>query len=257
MKIFDCNVSYGFEIMPAAKKFEFVKDLIADMDKHNILKAMVYNCEGKQNLSCFSNLKLSENIKSYKDRLCAVYCFRPNIGTEMYTPAQWEQSIKDNDIKGIYFYPNDYQFDVDLLGSYFQVFNSMKLPVFVEFAAGFGFAYKIDFSALHKFLSKYTNTPFILTNAGMMNDFEIFRLSELHNNFYLELSGFQGNMALEEYVSRFGSERLLFGSRAPFFSPVPMIGKIHYSKLKASDKENICYNNMQRLVDEVNYENHQ
>lgn len=254
MKIFDCNISYGFNMMPEIINYPDISSLLKDMDKQGIDKCMLRKASAIFGNSSLCNRELVDDIKAHSDRLYGVATYRPNLNSPDNSPLKWAESIRENNIKGVYFYPSDYEFNIDLLGGYFDYFNQMRLPILLEFAYGFGFAYRIDYKALSEFLSHFPNTPIILMNAGMMNDCEIFSLAENYENFYLESSGFQGNMAVEEFVGRFGSKRLLFGSRAPFLSPVPMIGKMYYSELEREQKEDICYNNMKRLVLGVKYD---
>ncbi len=68
------------------------------------------------------------------------------------------------------------------------------------------------------------------------------------NNIYADIAFAETFPAIAEPVALLGSQRLVFGSHAPFFCTGAAVSKLSYGKLSASDVENISYKNVERIL---------
>jgi predicted TIM-barrel fold metal-dependent hydrolase len=65
----------------------------------------------------------------------------------------------------------------------------------------------------------------------------------------VEISGYQGLLAVEAVVKRFGAERLLFGTNLPTFNPGAAVTTVMYADIAEEDKSLIAAGNLRRLLE--------
>lgn len=94
----------------------------------------------------------------------------------------------------------------------------------------------------------YTQVNFILTCVPHRRNLMFYDLLERLDNLYLETSMIDNWRFYEDAVGRFGSERLLWGSNMPLRNAGSAITMLSYSEIPETDKENIAYKNLLRLM---------
>ena len=100
---------------------------------------------------------------------------------------------------------------------------------------------------------QYPDVPFILLRHGDRRTHTIFPILRQLNNVYFEIGTMCDYVEIEQIVSRFGSERLLFGSGLPMFEPSGPLGMVHYALISQEDRENIAHRNFERLEGDIRY----
>ena len=66
-----------------------------------------------------------------------------------------------------------------------------------------------------------------------------------------DISYFMLHRGIEEVCGKFGPERMLFGTRYPFFNPGCAVMAVNYAEIPDDAKEAIAHGNAERLVEEV------
>ena len=96
------------------------------------------------------------------------------------------------------------------------------------------------------FANQYTKTRFIMAHVGGEAHIRAVKNAK-HGNVYVDTSGMASlkNMIIEYAVSQIGSERILFGTDT--YSAASQRGRIEFSMIPDSDKENILLNNAKEL----------
>ena len=96
------------------------------------------------------------------------------------------------------------------------------------------------------FADRYTRARFIMAHLGGEAHIRAVRNAK-HGNVYVDTSGMASlkNMIIEYVVSQIGSERILFGTDT--YSAASQRGRIEFSMITDSDKENILWNNAKEL----------
>jgi len=95
----------------------------------------------------------------------------------------------------------------------------------------------------------YTKTKFILAHMGLgMLWQDAIRAAKRAENIYLDTAGQRFIPVIKYAVKELGSERILFGSDAPFLSPEIELKKIYRLSLSKRDLENILCNNASTLL---------
>ncbi len=76
-------------------------------------------------------------------------------------------------------------------------------------------------------------------------------LLEKHKNLMLELHNIIGYLAVEDIVSRFGPEKLIFGSFLPFWDPNVAIMAVTHARIVDDHKKIIAHGNLKKLIENV------
>jgi predicted TIM-barrel fold metal-dependent hydrolase len=77
-------------------------------------------------------------------------------------------------------------------------------------------------------------------------------LLEAHPNLYIEAHGLIQFEELDWLVSRFGAERIIFGSYAPYNDPDVTMANICYSQMDPDSQNKISGQNLDRLISQIN-----
>lgn len=132
-----------------------------------------------------------------------------------------------------------------LLGPLFEQLRAAQVPVLIHADA-------LAADALAQLLADFPGLRLVLVGASYTSDTWLYPLLAQHPHLSVCLGHFyipEGNP--EQFVRRFGAERLLFGSGLPDFSPGGLIGHLMYARLSDEQKALILAGNARRLLAEV------
>jgi len=91
----------------------------------------------------------------------------------------------------------------------------------------------------------------IATNVNYRVDRILYALMDQTDNLYIETSAYKSYFGLQEFVKRFGAEKLVFGSGMPAIDPAASVAVVTWSGLNESQKEAIAHGNLERLIGEA------
>lgn len=268
---FDVNCMIGK--WPAPKlHFETAKGLTERMSYLGIKKALVFHSIAWKYDSLFGNRQLLKEIESCnnlsetdeipdnksslgrgieteKEKLLPLPVVTPYDTPKGILGEETVELLKTKAC-AVKLFPRDhnYSFSQWNIGPMLEKLETMKLPVFIDYEQ---IRYnEIRIEDLFWALKGYPKLPFVLCS----NDHSyrigriLYPLFERFKNFYIETSTFLLYQGIEEICSRFGSERILFGSGMPFQDGGGSIARVLYAEIDNKDKQNIAYKNAERLL---------
>lgn len=95
---------------------------------------------------------------------------------------------------------------------------------------------------------QFPGVPFILAHFGLADSsWECFPAAELADNVYVDTAGNPIIPVLDEWIERFGAERMLWGSDHPFYSVPYERLKVDHLGCSSADKARIATENARRL----------
>ena len=133
----------------------------------------------------------------------------------------------------------------------FSLLDEMHMPVLIE-GRGLSGSLESYFPHIFELAGRYKNVDIVLLTVGYRNLRTIYGLFDKRPNIYIDTSTFITFRGIEDVVRYYGSERILFGTRMPFIEGGVSVGRLTYADLEASDKENIAYRNILRLLGNKN-----
>ena len=155
------------------------------------------------------------------------------------TFAQAERMLNNKKCVGIKLHPVCHNYSLEEYGD--KVFSfADQLSAIVQIHPEKGADYIVPFA------DRYTRARFIMAHLGGEAHIRAVRNAK-HGNVYVDTSGMASlkNMIIEYAVSQIGSERILFGTDT--YSAASQRGRIEFSMITDSDKENILLNNAKEL----------
>ena len=259
MKLFDSNACFGMDMVNhecvnhenfiVMEKVEIAKtaeELIREMDYVGIERAVVWHRAQYDHDATVGNKKLIEGIRGYEDRLSPSWVILPDITDTEYAPNIFFDAMKKNGVKTLRAYPEQDRFilcDVTM-GEQLNLLSELKIPLYLSPMFGFEMIYKV--------LEEFPSLTVIMSNIGWWPSARfIWPLLRRYPNFYFETGDFSQLRGIEEVCSKFGSERMLYGSNFPTNAMSGSIYTLLQAKISDEDRENIAYRNMERLLGEV------
>ena len=221
------------------------EDMLRTMDACNVVMALF--C-GHVTLSvpAVGEALDMEVVKRFPDRFRAYHAVMSN---HLDSEADLERMESNRDVfVGLKFHPDTYGVPLSdpRHEPYWRYADERGLLVLSH---TWGHSDKDGPEEVEKVVREYQNLVFI---AGHSFHDEWERgpeLVERHPNLYLELTAVLDNRgALDMFVERCGSERILFGTDLPWFSTHHGIGAVLSAEMSDEDRRNIFYRNGEKLL---------
>ncbi len=107
----------------------------------------------------------------------------------------------------------------------------------------------IGWNALVEVLRNFPRLRMVLLETGYRADRYLFPLLQRFPNLYFDTSTYVAHRQLESFVERFGSERVVLGSRLPLYTPGAALAVLATARIQDADRLNIAGQNLGRLLD--------
>lgn len=247
MRFFDCNCRFGFEPIPPPSYSTTPEELIREMDFNGISQALAVHSES------FCHRPTPRGVSC--GRLLPVLNFLPFHNVEELGAGRLRKTLMEGRFRAARFQPRKgyYGFSGELFAAQFHTMEEIKLPLLLDLNQEKS-EYLLDYDLTDRFLALFPRLPVILVNTSYHVDTVLYPLMERHDNLYIETSGYQGFRCIEGLASRFGTERILYGSRYPFFYPSASRCRVERAFLTDRQKEQIAHGNLDRLLEAIDYE---
>jgi hypothetical protein len=259
MRIIDCSACIGFgtvnrvitnhEKYPVYEKVRQIRDaceLLEEMDFCGVSESYIYHQIMIDVGPCYGNQLAVQEAAASPNRLHATWTILPPITGEIDQPEAFILRMKDSNVCALRAYPqqNRYFLDRVTMGELLDVMCERNIPLYLSPSEQWEYIY----SALREF----PKLTVILTNYGLWGSERfIFPLVRAYENFYVDTSDYQLLAGIENFVRKFGSERLLFGSNLPMDTIGGPLTTLLGSGIAKDDIENILHKNMERLIGRV------
>ena len=99
-----------------------------------------------------------------------------------------------------------------------------------------------------KLLSDFPRLPLVLLDIGYRSDSYLFPLLQRFPSLYFDSATYLAHRQLEAFVEQFGAERILFGSRLPFFTPASSLAVLSSARISDAARRSIAGGNLRRLL---------
>lgn len=250
LQLFDSNCMLGRIIAPKPGFPLSVKELLKVMDDFDIAEALVYHAMSKEYHPADGNQVLLESLDeiAQADRLHAQWVVMPSHTAEFPDERELVERMVARGIRAarVFPHPESHNFSLShwVSGKLLQELESRRVPLFLD-------QEQIGWDTVHDLCGRYPKLPLVLTNVGYRVNRLLYPLLEKFQNLYVELSSYCGHRAIEAIVERFGAQKLLFGTRLPYFTPGAAVGMLRYAEISDSDRKRIGGDNLRKLLGRV------
>ncbi|NMB96801.1 MAG: amidohydrolase family protein [Clostridiaceae bacterium] len=249
MKITDINTMIG--PWPSCSiMFTEYEDLLKEMDNYRISTAVAFS-----SLALSNPMEGNKHIKSISDksagRIKPCYILDSNLDSSEMPPAEvlFEELKKDRP-GAVKLYPkrNNFILDSFYCGELLDILDQLAMPVIFDSDE------VPPFAELPKLAKQYPNIKFIILRHGFRESRILIPLIKKLNNVYFDTSIIIDTGLIEEIVSKYGSDKLLYGSGMPFYVPAGSLALILYARIPDSEKEKIFHGNWENLQEGIKYD---
>lgn len=223
-------------------EFYSLEDLLAEMDYAGIGHALVYHSLAKEYVPMIGNHRLMDEIDGH-ERLHPCWVVMPHNTGEMPHPEALVNEMMERGVKAARLFPSDHLFSLSdwCAGELLTQLEKHGIVAIIEID-------QIGWDGLHGLCSRYPQLSVIAANLGYRINRQLYPLLEKFENLHVETSGYQIHRGMEAICDRFGADRIIFGTRMPFFTPGPAVNMVNYSLIGAKEKEMAAGGNLRRIL---------
>ncbi|NLX12632.1 MAG: amidohydrolase family protein [Phycisphaerales bacterium] len=243
--LFDSWISYGPRPNKDPQERWALDHLLEDMDSFGIAAALVRH----EQMACYDamhvNARLTSEISHYRDRLVPCWTVLPHQGGDFPEPDELMRRMDDNEVRAAFFQPgwHHYPLHEDVLKPLAEVMNPRKMLILTTLEEFGG-----QYDSIKDFCRLFYNCAVLIGQASWNQWRLVTALMGTCPNIHLEFHLFQANRAVEYLASRYGADRLLFGSGLLRHSGGAARGFVDWSYLNMNDKAKFTHANLQRLL---------
>jgi hypothetical protein len=227
------------------QEFATTDALLAAMADANIGEALVYNPAAYEYDPETGNTLLMQAIAGYPN-LHPCWVLLPPATREMLPPAQLLEQMQQQGVRAARLCPSPARNNFSLAdwcsGALLAALADAHVPLFLDQS-------EASWGDIAMLLAGYPDLPVVLTGVTYRLDRYLYPLWEQHDNLYVEISGYQGLLAVEAVVNRFGPGRLLFGANLPTYNPGAAIATVMYADISDEGKRLIAAGNLRHLLE--------
>lgn len=246
MLYFDCHCRLGQRPDKHRRTRWSTAHLLEDMDLAEIAGALVSHGLAHAYDPRYGNDRLAAELTLAPGRLFGVWCILPLGSPDFYRSGDdLLLAMEKAGVRAARVVPGGFSLRPEVVGETLAALEEARMLTLFEagWAAG-----RDLFECFHDLLSRHPHLPMLLTDASWAQQRHVRRLMELHSNLHLEFSSYQANRVLEEYVTAFGDERLLFGTGGTEKSPGAARALVDYAQIPLVSRQRIAGENLKRLL---------
>jgi predicted TIM-barrel fold metal-dependent hydrolase len=251
LRFLDVNCLVGPYYNPGPGQDWSVEALVRQMAALGIVEACPSATLGRDYAPDDANRWLAEHVPA-SERLHPAWTVAPHHTGECARPAELIEQLRGHRVPmlRLFLAPTGFwpRLELPLFAELFDVLDEHRIPVLVDHTDT-ALPSVTDLDAL---LRTWPHLPLILSVPKVVQHERLFYfLWERHRNFFVDLPGFQGLCSIDAVVTRFGPNRLVYGSRSPYFTPLQTMLQLIYSDVDESAKRAIAGETMRQMLREV------
>ncbi|MDH7602848.1 MAG: amidohydrolase family protein [Armatimonadota bacterium] len=242
LDFFDCNAQIGRFGAPEKEHYFEPEELTSRLGECGIQRALVFHALAKELHPAEGNRALSEAIRG-KPELVACWVAMPHHTGEMPPPSEFVREMKLAGACAVRLFPayHNYQLADWCIGEMLDEFEARGVPVFIE-------AGQTNYDQLAGVLRSHPKLRLVVMQTSYRCDRQIYPLFEKYEHFKVETSSYLAAGGIEAICKRFGAERLVFGTGAPYTEPGAAVASITFADISDEAKQAIASGNLERLL---------
>jgi len=217
-------------------------ELLAAMDRLDIERALVRHSLGWHDVPALGNSVLMAQLAG-QERLISCWAALPPASGEMGSIERWLTTLAQNRVRAVCLYPATHGYPLaawqcdPLLGPLAE----RRYLLLLELT-------EVQWEPLHWLCATYKGLRVVVLNTYYRVLRPLYALLDAHHNLYVDSSTLCGFRAIEDLCSRFGAERLLFGTGQPRTDGAGTVAMLNYALLDHTQLQAIAAGNLERLL---------
>ncbi|HUV08002.1 MAG TPA: amidohydrolase family protein [Spirochaetia bacterium] len=244
LRFTDISCSVGKRDAPNPGSFHSVEDLKSKMRLCGIETAFVWHSMSLEDHPVNGNREIVQ-IAQANNSILPVWVLVPHYTGEMPEPPRLMDELRENNVRAVRFFPKYNSLSHSLeewsCGALFNHLAESGIPIIMDID-------ETDWNTIYGVCKRHPDLSCIVTKVYYRHGRYFYALWEELDNLYIEISWYKTFQGIEDICEKYGAERLLFGTSAPFFDPGPAVSMVLYADISQEQKELIAHGNIERLT---------
>lgn len=249
MKLFDINCMLGPTNTNREPAFRGAEGLLQEMDRVGIHEALVYSSLSKFAHPADGNAWLMREIEGH-DRLHPCWVALPPGTEEMPEPQKFVRQMQGQGVRAARIFPEAHRFPLmeRTLRPLLIALAEARIPLLIDSNRVGWSEITLDWREVFEISARHPELKLILLREGGTTARVLFGVWNEHPNIFLEASYIQEARIFEEITTRFGEDRLLFGTAMPQYDAGGPLGSLNGAIITDEARAAIAGNNARRLL---------
>lgn len=240
MEFFDCHACYGptWTLL----KLPDPEALVVEMKRVGISKALVYHGAAINGYPLEANERLIAELAPYSQLYPVWVLLPPQTGE--WNVDSFVSKMKAGGVRALWAFPQDHHYLLNkvAMGAVLEEMVARNIPLFL----------KEDWQLVYSLLADFPELTLVVAGHGPWGRDRYFRpLFERYPNFYIDTANYELNWGLEGLISKYGYERILFGTNTPYRTMGGPLFTLMHAPISDAAKEAIASGNLERILGEV------
>lgn len=251
MEFFDCNCWYGIPLQPPLKQARTTAEVLAEMDRVGIHKALVRNCAVFEETPEVGNpLTVDQTLDS--ERLVPSWGILPPQTGELGDVPTFLANMKAAGVAALWAHPSGHRYllNTTTMGGLCEELQDRGIVLFLprsETSGGLDAYATADF-----LLQDFPRLRLCIVGHGSWGEDRYFRpLMECFPNFMVDTSRYELDGGIAEVCAKYGPHRLLFGTAFPGTPMGAAYLTLLHADISDDDRALIAGGNLRRLLEEA------
>ena len=245
MRFFDSNCFIGRPLAAMLKPAPTADDLLAEMDRAGIEKALVWHVVQRDCAVPSGNDLLTEQLAGHADRLTGCWAILPPQTGELPPPDEFCDAMAAANVRALRAFPDrhNYLLRRESCGPLLEVLIQRRIPLILE-AHSPG-----QWQTAYDLLRDFPDLVCVLADMHVWGTDRWFRpLVESYEHVYVELSEYILDGGVTAFVESYGAERLLFGTGFPKLEHGGVMLMLKHAEITDEQKQDIAAGNLERIL---------
>lgn len=250
MKILDCNLVFGAKNDGEPyRNCDTFPELLAELDRSGTDGGLV-RCFYSDTVGVnYGNRFVSDCVKTAEGKaLYAVWAIIPPYTDEGPKPYELASALRQNRAGAVYISPRTHRWELNTLtmGGTFDLLQQERIPLLLNTACG------VNMGQIYAVMSEFPRLTAVIADSDCWpNARRLYPLAYKYENLRLDLSYVMDAGGVEDMVSRFGAEKLLFGTAFPYRYTGSMLAVVRSAGISETDREKIFGLNLIKMLEEA------
>lgn len=251
MEFFDCNCWYGIPMSPPLDPAPTPAEVLAEMDRVGIQRALVRNCAVFEESPEVGN-PLTLQAREASDRLVPAWAILPPQTGELGDVPSFLAAMKAAGVAALWAYPNAHRYllNTTTFGGLFEELQDRGLPLFLPREEGSGGL--MCYATADEVLRDFPRLTLVVAGHGSWGEDRYFRpLMERFPNFAVDTSCYELDGGIAEICHKYGPHRLLFGTAFPIMRMGGAYLSLLHAEISDEDRAWVAGGNLRRMLEEA------
>lgn len=246
VRLFDCDASIGLRLGAALDEPSSASDLLAEMDRMGIERALVAHASGWESLPSLGNARIEEEARGHA-RLARAWIGLPDAGGGLPPAADWLGGLVASGARAVWLFPARMNWSLEdwCAGPLLSALEERRVPAFLP-------AGEAGWDQIHRVLDAHPRLALVLSGVSYRHNRMLFPLLDRHAGLRVSIAPrWDVHDGIEQVCARAGAGRLLFGTHWPECDLGATIAYLAYARISAEERAMIGSENLERMLAEV------